>query len=248
MIISHRHRYIFIHCRKSAGSAVKVSLSRDLGPLDLQVGGWSDVINNGGKPNLRALACLGIPRQAWFYARSRLSGVPRTKSFNRMTKRVWRKRYRMGMFPGARKVRKAFPQAWEEYFKFCIVRNPWDRVVSDYFWRTKTKSDPPSFAEFVDAMVAGDTLDGTLRGNYSNWDMYTIDDAIAVDRVIFFENLEPELQAALDDAGIDWDGWLPRAKAGGKRPRDYRELYTEREVEQVRALCAREIEAFGYEF
>ncbi len=248
MIISHRHRYIFLHCRKSAGSAVKVSLARDLGPLDLQVGGWSDVINNGGRPNLRALAGFGRPRHAWFYAKSRLSGVPPTKSFNRMTKRVWRKRYRMGMFPPARKMKAAFPREWQSYHKFCIVRNPFDRVVSDYFWRTKGEEDPPTFAEFVDAMVAGDTLDGTLRGDYSNWDMYTIDDEIAVDDVIRFENLESELRAVLDRIGLAWDGWLPRAKAGGKRPRDYRELYGPRQIEQVGALCRREIEAFGYDF
>ena len=48
MIISHQHKFIFVHCRKTAGSSVVSSLSRYLGPQDLQFSGITD----GRKLNL----------------------------------------------------------------------------------------------------------------------------------------------------------------------------------------------------
>lgn len=248
MIISHRHRYIFVHCRKSAGSAVKVSLARNLGWRDFQLGVWADAVDAGVTPNLRARLAMWQPRQLGFVCRSLLAGEQMHAVMNRAIKRAWKRRTGLENFPAADDVRRLFPHEWAHYHKFCIIRNPFDRVVSDYFYRTKKLSDPPSFAAFVDAMASGDDLGGRVKSEYSNWHMYTIDDHLAVDSVVRFENLQTELQDTLDRIGVPWDGWLPLTKKGSKRPRAYRDLYGPRQIEQVRALCGREIEMFGYEF
>jgi len=36
-------------------------------------------------------------------------------------------------------LRKFAPYEWQNYFKFCFVRNPYDHAVSDYKWRIKSK-------------------------------------------------------------------------------------------------------------
>ena len=38
MIISYRHKFIFMHSRKTAGSSVTALLSHHLGPQDIQLG------------------------------------------------------------------------------------------------------------------------------------------------------------------------------------------------------------------
>ena len=29
------------------------------------------------------------------------------------------------------------PEKWRDYFKFTVIRNPWDRALSDYFWNNR---------------------------------------------------------------------------------------------------------------
>lgn len=248
MIISHRHRYIFIHCRKSAGSAIKVSLARDLGPFDFQLGGWADASRAGVTPNLRARLTALAPAQLPFVIRSRLAGEAADQVLNRAVKRAWKSRAGLGNFPTAKQVRHRFPRAWAGYCKFCVVRNPFDRVVSDYFYRTKKLAQPPDFAEFVDAMYKGERLGGRVKIEYSNWEMYTIDDRVAVDHVVRYEDLVAGLEHVFARIGLEWDGWLPATKTGRSRPGDYRSMYSQAEIDKVRELCAREIETFGYTF
>jgi hypothetical protein len=43
-----------------------------------------------------------------------------------------------------RRVRKQLGQdLWDDYFKFTIIRNPWDLVVSQYHWATRTDEGNP---------------------------------------------------------------------------------------------------------
>lgn len=41
---------------------------------------------------------------------------------------------------------------WEDYFKFTIVRNPWDRLVSEFFYRKKKGSVSSDFKEWLFSM------------------------------------------------------------------------------------------------
>ena len=48
---------------------------------------------------------------------------------------------------------KVPPAVWSDYYKFSVVRNPWDRIVSDFFWRNRR--DP--------SIVATDGPPGSAR-------------------------------------------------------------------------------------
>jgi hypothetical protein len=253
MLLSHRHKFIFLHCRKSAGSSIVVSLARYLGPNDLQISGIVDAVEEGIRPPERVVREAFPSMNLWV----RIAMRSGSRRFWSAVSRNLKKKYfpllgdRAANAPAVL-VRQAFPKEWEHYFKFCVVRNPWDKTLSDYFWRTRGLQNPPSFESYVLGLESGDSLNGIIPRNHDNWPLFTINDHIVVDKVIRYENLKPDLDSAIKTVGIKWDGWLPRKK-GGFRPKNrqnlhYRAAYQDRTAEIVARLYRKEIAAFGYSF
>ena len=48
-----------------------------------------------------------------------------------------------------RQARARYADYWKEYFKFTIVRNPYDQLVSHWLWRIKWFNANISFQEFL---------------------------------------------------------------------------------------------------
>jgi len=229
------------------------SLSRFLGPDDLQFSAIKDGVKSKIYPPKRVL------REALkeMSVKDYLAVLLGRKSFWSVVSSAVKKKYSalMGGSPAhapASTVATVFPDEWRGYFKFCVVRNPWDKTLSDYFWRTKRLSEPPTFDEFVNAL-AGEGLLGITPLNHQNWDMYTISDVLAVDYVVRFEDLDTGLAEALAHTSVDWDGWMPHMKKGADRNkqlvrRGYREHYSEHTAQVVEQLYEKEIKQFGYTF
>jgi hypothetical protein len=130
---------------------------------------------------------------------------------------------------------------WSNYYKFCVERNPWDRLLSLYYWRNETEPRP-TISEFLESGVPK-----ILKSR--GFDSYTIDGAVAVDTVCRFENLEEELERIRVRLGLPERIDLPRAKSSSRKDRrSYREILNEDERETIRALFKEEIALFGYEF
>lgn len=182
------------------------------------------------------------------------------RSFWSLIAKAFKKKYSAGLgrsptHAPAIAVAAVFSNEWRDYFKFCIVRNPWDKTVSDYFWRTKRVKSPPTFEQYVDALESGDRLGGIVPDNHQNWDMYTINDVVAVDFVVRFEDMANGLNEALSHTTLKWDGWMPSihmnksVEANSAKPkRNYRELYNDHTAEVVAKLYEKEIKAFDYKF
>lgn len=256
MILSHRHQLILLHCRKAAGSSIAVSLARLLGPADLQISALLETVQHGIPLTAR------VRREAWRRTRGwvALASLAGRHGRGRAIARAIDHTYRplLGRKPPhapASRVAAAFPREWATYRKLAVVRNPWDRTVSDYYWRTQRLRRPPSFATYLEALAAGRDLGGVVPlAFHDNWPMYTIDGRVVADQLVRFEALADDLTHALRRLEIDWDGWLPRSK-GGHRPRrgsaaalSYRDHYTPALARLVARLYAPEIEQFGYRF
>ena len=150
----------------------------------------------------------------------------------------------------AEDVRALFPGAWRNYFKLCFVRNPFDRAVSDYIWRTrKTGNTRMTFHDFLQRMERSDFGNATIPRNFDNWPLYTIDDRIAVDFVGRFEQLEADLDRVFGRMGLERAPPAPLAHTKCmQRTRGYREWYGDAERALVERLFKHELREFDYSF
>jgi len=234
MLISHEYQFIFIKTRKTAGTSIEIALSRYLGPFDVitPITPRDELIRTG----------IGIAPRNYLNpthalpARETLSEGKVVEMLNQVN--VERRFYN---HCPAIDVRAAVgKRIWDNYIKFCFERNPWDRVISEYFFMQKTQ--PGQFAEM--------SLETFVEQNhYSlNYPLYTLGARSAVNFVGRFENLQADLAQICQQLRIPYDGWLPHAK-GDSRPKEQRvaEMMTPKMIQQVADRCRPEVEMLGYE-
>ncbi len=249
MIISHKHKFIFLHCRKAAGSSIVTSLSRFLGDEDLQF----SAIQDGASLKIRPPKRVVQEAMSIATPKDYLAIITLKKTYWRVVSRLIKTKYmsQLGNHPAhapAHTIANIFPEEWENYFKFCVVRNPWAKTLSDYFWRTRRLTSQPKFDDYVRALENGG-LKHVIPENHNNWNLYAINGRPAVDYVIRFENLMEGLAEALSQTSVDWDGWMPhmKKKKSPSKP-TYQDHYSEYSIEAVRKLYSDEIHQFNYSF
>ena len=259
MIISHRHKFIFMHSRKCAGSTIEVMLNKSLGPHDIQIGAWPETIKAGGKVNRRALFDAASSPIFWRAACANLPAYVRKKEaaeFPKVLNAAIKQKYKRQLagipsHPTAAAVSTSFPREWSEYFTFAFVRNPFEFEVSDYFWRSRGLSLAVSFKEFLRRKLDSYRHDpeNLIPSPVTNWPIYTINNAMAVDYVGRFEDLSNELKRIGDTIGVSFDiEATPRAKSQYRKNRDSAELYDEESIAMVYQLHENEIRFFGYRY
>jgi len=230
VIISHRHRFVFIKTHKTAGTSVEIALSTLCGP--------DDVITPLAPEDeeLRA-SCGGRPPQH-YRARARLHEL-RPRHASDLARGRWPVRRRFWNHIPASAIRANVPQeVWNDYDRIAFVRNPWDYVVSRHAWEIARRGDAaPTLDEVVD------TFDIT-----ENWRTITIRNQLAVDTVGRFESLTTDVAAILAKLGVADEIALPRAKASDAPHGSYRDVLSSRQADVIGRRCAAEIDAFGYEF
>jgi hypothetical protein len=257
MIISHKHRFIFLHCRKVAGSSMTVYLNRFLGPYDLQIGVWDETIRLGGKYNRKFLFDLASAKAAISLANGILAKINKpslsvSKILNGAHKSVYQGTIsRKPAHALATEVRGFFEKEWSEYFKFCFVRSPYDRAVSDYRWRTTGKRDGISFLEFLKRIddTSRHDPEGVVPTPATNWPIYTIDDQVVVDFIGKYENLTGDFAKVCEHIGVPFEPALfPVARGRGSGQKDYRDYYGYEERKLVSRIYRNEIDYFCYNY
>ena len=136
-------------------------------------------------------------------------------------------------------------EIFNSYLKFCVVRNPYDFMVSAYYWDRHVDNvdkniDFKSYCKWY-----------PLTYNRSNLSRILLNGEKVCDVYIRFENLREDISKLCNTLGIkDYDiNRLPRHK-GRIRPKysHYQEYYDEETKEIVSNLFKTEIEMFGYTF
>lgn len=134
----------------------------------------------------------------------------------------------------------AFPEA-SRFFKFGIVRNPYDRLVSLWWERGKPSNIP--FLIFVDSIKNTSDYDTHSGFNKYQSDWYTDDTEI-----IRFENFAEEFCQVLSKIGIEKEVKdIRHTRRRGAKKKNFAEFYTsKRSKEYVYDLFKEDFLLYGY--
>ncbi len=210
-MISHKHKFIFVHIPKCAGSSIEQALLR----------------NEGVK----------TPSKEKFY----LDFLPED------IKKLYLLDYPMHSYSQHFRLNQYDRGYAKNYYCFTFVRNPWDLVVSEYFYINKNYNVDFSFKEFI---YLGEKIKSTKgfkwfieRGNHLKPQCTFL--SKDMDLIVRFENLQEDFNIVCDKIGIPRQQLPHKNKSKHKH---YTEYYDEETKQIVADRYAEDIEYFGYKF
>lgn len=233
MIISHTHKFIFIKSFKTAGTSIDSTLSTFCSGNDV-VTPMNDFKHNRNEKG----EFIHNAMNAEEFEKLDLPNLQHVEA--RIIKEM------------------VAPEVWNDYFKFSIARNPWDRAISYFYW--DKRNDPAlkpkkKFYNYLGVPFDELTQVRELFSEYiknttlpSNDPFYGMDDELCVDAVIRYENLLEDYSNICKKLGLP-SSELPRLKGGIRSARyHYSELYDEESKEIVAEQHKNDIRWFGYKF
>lgn len=235
MLISHRKKFIYTKTVKTAGTSVESYFEK----YCMGEGEWSFTHARGEYVSEHGV--IG-------YRGSNASGT------------TWRNH-----MPAAEIKAKVGQHVWNEYFKFCVVRNPFDKLVSGFHMFEKAKENrttgqrvKTSIKKMLNMCEPIDRVVGkTDAERFKSWiksggwiddrDKYLIGGEVCVDYFIRQENLEYGIRFVCEHLGLPFEPYaIPKLKSG-IRPENARHEYWDYEtVDIVNRLYSFEITKFNY--
>ena len=127
---------------------------------------------------------------------------------------------------------------WNNYFKFSFVRNPWDKMVSQYHYNSHLFVKNKTFEEYIKWWDLGNKISTfpPLNSFYLDLDL---------DFIGRFENLQNDFDFVCKQIGMPPTRLPHLNKSRHKRYIDY---YSKETAEIVRRRFREDIRLFGYKF
>jgi len=220
MLLSHKYRFIYLKTRKTAGTSVEVFFERFC---------VSDEDHVGRHESIERVSEAGI-------VGSRLGGARAgDRFFHHQT---------------ADSVRTIVgPEIFDSYYKFCVVRNPFDKVVSHFWWdmprrRARLLAALPFwFTKKYFALYVK-----KKSGSFNDRHIYMRDGRSVIDDFIRYESLKNDIARICLHLGIAFDDrFLGTFKAGSRvRAEPFSLYYSPRTAELVAQEFKLELEMFDY--
>ncbi|SHK25561.1 Sulfotransferase family protein [Rubritalea squalenifaciens DSM 18772] len=224
-MISHKHKCIFIHIPKCAGT----SIEKALGHFDGHEG-------RGGQDH-RSVRMIEQPFPQFACLRS----------FENIKDVLRRIKYARRNDRNPNNVITASYQQYIDYFKFTVVRDPWDRAYSWYKNATRDElhrkhlgiSEDIEFEEFLKRFIGS----GFLRPQLY-W-LKNFKGQIDMNYIARFENLEEDYNRIIDQLGVDFVK-LPHELNSGEV--NYRSRFNKVTKEIIDRFYQEEIQFLNYKY
>lgn len=236
MLLLRGHRLLFLKPRKVAGTSFEIALSKfaDAGDIVTPIMMVDEAIR-------ARLGFCGPQNYRWSYMEGLLR-APRETLLAIRLKEEARKFY--NHISAADAKTRIGDADWDACRKVSIVRNPYDMVVSSYFWRQRNRQTLEPFESWCLANEA------VLTQNNAQ---YRIDGRNVIDTYIRFEHFAEDI-AALEAEMPGLAGlsacFAQITTKNGTRPKNSsaRQLFGESDKARhmVERLNADELETFGY--
>lgn len=249
MIVSHKYRFIFIKTKKTAGTSVESYLSQFCGEDDiiapheyLAGQNYTGLFNpltdlryylKNGKNDLIDLM---------YNLRNEQNGHGRFYTLKRLVHLREGVQYHQHL-PALIVKSRVGRDVWDNYFKFCFERNPYDKVLSHYCHKCVELNKTIDFDDFMSDPVywqwpANHLLYSDFSGN------------VMVDYVGYYENLKDDLWKVLERLGIPM-GELPEHRSDTIRNENYRGFFNngfEKYADKISDFYKKEVELHRYSF
>lgn len=231
MIISHKHKFIFIKTRKTASTSLEITLS--------SICGKNDIITPISPEDEKIRKEKGYQGAQNYY-------IP----FKYYSKLDWIKFITKGEkkkfynHMPANKIKKNIPnKIWANYYKFCFDRNPFDKIVSCYYYYiNRSNKNYNNITEFINS--------GGLN-IIKGFDLYSINKILAVDDVFKYEQLNESLKKISEKLNLNKPLKPDSYKAKShyrENNKHYSELLNEEDKRKIELAFAREIKLHNYFF
>ena len=165
---------------------------------------------------------------------------------------------------------------YKDYFKFTIVRNPFDRVVSmfsylggwkfDYFVENNIDSPMMPYVQEFHRLYTADDFDGFIKCAYedgyikkfhagyyeNNIDRISIGGKISIDKFYKMEHINSCVSDLAKRFNFEnksgFDDWRQNSSAEYKKKKSYKDYYSDYSREYISNHFAKDLDYFGYGF
>ena len=145
-------------------------------------------------------------------------------------------------------IEKLGKEEWSTYFKFGFTRNPWDRMVSLYFYRKNNLRSLRNitFEQYLVKLKNNVKMSKTQKDKFNQHEWF-YHDGNPIDFIGRFENYEEDFEKVKEILNLDKSLKLPSVNASNKR-KPYHEMYNDKTKSIVDEMFATDIEIFNYKF
>lgn len=202
MLISYKKNFIYTKTFKTAGTSIEAFFE----PFCMDEGNWS--LKKDREEYVSDTGIIG-------HKKGPTSDFPSSITW-------W------NHMPAKKIKEKVSSEVWNNSFKFCSVRNPFDKAVSAFYWSKNPRNGKAKNSAKLKLKKGIRSISKSfLKWEFGRWlrkggievlkdrDRYMIDGEVCMDQFICFENLEDDVRSVCEKVDVPYDAnRFPNLKSG----------------------------------